>query len=34
MGNQQRSSYETADLIKLLHNGIIGDLNKAEAYYK
>jgi len=33
MGNQQRSSYETADLIKLLHNGIIGDLNKAEAYY-
>ena len=33
MGNQQRSSYETADLIKLLQNGIIGDLNKAEAFY-
>jgi len=33
MGNQQRSSYETAEVIKLLRNGIIGDLIKAEAYY-
>ena len=33
MGNQQRSSYETLQCIKLLRNGIIGDLVKAEAYY-
>ena len=33
MGNQQRSSYETLQCIKLLRNGIIGDLVKAEAFY-
>ena len=33
MGNQQRSSYETLQCIKLLRNGIIGDLIKAEAFY-
>ena len=33
MGNQQRSSFETLQCIKLLRNGIIGDLVKAEAFY-
>ena len=33
IGNQQRSSYETLQCIKLLRNGIIGDLVKAEAFY-
>jgi len=33
MGNQQRSSYETAEVIDLLKNGLIGKLNKAEAFY-
>jgi len=33
MGNQQRSSRQTADLIDKLRNGIIGETYKAEAYY-
>ena len=33
MGNQQRSSRQTTDLIDKLRNGIIGKTYKAEAYY-
>jgi|TARA_B110000914_G_scaffold214872_1_gene218220 predicted dehydrogenase len=33
MGNQQRSSYETLDIINLIHNGIIGDVYRAETFY-
>ena len=33
MGNQQRSSRQTTDLIDKLRNGIIGETYKAEAYY-
>jgi hypothetical protein len=33
MGNQQRSSLEAAEIIKEIHNGIIGETYKAIAYY-
>ncbi|GAA3562010.1 Gfo/Idh/MocA family oxidoreductase [Snuella lapsa] len=33
MGNQQRSSLETTEIIKDIHNGIIGDVYKAIAFY-
>lgn len=33
MGNQQRSSLESAEIIKDIHNGIIGDTYKAIAFY-
>ncbi|UZR98476.1 Gfo/Idh/MocA family protein [Chondrinema litorale] len=33
MGNQQRSSYHTIEIIKEIQNGIIGDAYKAVAYY-
>jgi len=33
MGNQQRSSLETAEIIKEIHNGIIGETYKAIAFY-
>ena len=33
MGNQQRSSRQTTDLIDKLRNGIIGETYKAKAYY-
>lgn len=33
MGNQQRSSLESAEIIKEIHNGIIGEAYKAIAYY-
>lgn len=33
MGNQQRSSLESSEIIKDIHNGIIGDAYKAIAFY-
>lgn len=33
MGNQQRSSVETREIIKEIHNGIIGETYKAVAFY-
>ena len=33
MGNQQRSSLETTEIIKDIHNGIIGETYKAIAFY-
>jgi predicted dehydrogenase len=33
MGNQQRSSFETNEVIKDIHNGLIGDVYKAIAFY-
>jgi predicted dehydrogenase len=33
MGNQQRSSGHTIEIIKEIHNGVIGDVYKAVAYY-
>ncbi len=33
MGNQQRSSAETAQIVKDIHNGIIGKTYKATAFY-
>lgn len=33
MGNQQRSSLESIEIINDIHNGIIGDAYKAIAYY-
>lgn len=33
MGNQQRSSLESAQIIKEIHNGIIGEAYKAIAFY-
>jgi predicted dehydrogenase len=33
MGNQQRSSAESSQIIKEIHNGIIGDTYKATAFY-
>ena len=33
MGNQQRSSIESTEIIKDIHNGIIGDTYKAIAFY-
>ncbi len=33
MGNQQRSSIETIEIINDIHNGIIGDTYKALAFY-
>jgi len=33
MGNQQRSSPESQEIIKEIHNGIIGDVYKATAFY-
>lgn len=33
MGNQQRSSPETAEIIEKIHKGIIGDAYKAIAFY-
>src|SRR5210317_1106532 len=33
MGNQQRSSLETAQIVKDIHNGIIGKTYKATAFY-
>jgi len=33
MGNQQRSSIESIEVIKQIHEGIIGDAYKAVAYY-
>ena len=33
MGNQQRSSLESAEIIKDIHNGIIGEAYKAVAFY-
>ena len=33
MGNQQRSSLETNDIIKQIHNGAIGKAYKAVAFY-
>tara|TARA_R110002049_G_scaffold306173_1_gene504167 strand:+ start:506 stop:1846 length:1341 start_codon:yes stop_codon:yes gene_type:complete len=33
MGNQQRSSLETTEIIKEIHNGVIGDVYKAVAFY-
>jgi predicted dehydrogenase len=33
MGNQQRSSIETNEIIKEIHNGVIGDVYKAVAFY-
>ncbi|MDH5368070.1 MAG: Gfo/Idh/MocA family oxidoreductase, partial [Cyclobacteriaceae bacterium] len=33
MGNQQRSSVETTEIIKDIHNGIIGNAYKAIAFY-
>ncbi len=33
MGNQQRSSLESTEIIKDIHNGIIGDVYKAVAFY-
>ena len=33
MGNQQRSSIETNEIIAEIHNGIIGDAYKAVAFY-
>ena len=33
MGNQQRSSAQTIEIIKDIHNGIIGDAYKAIAFY-
>jgi predicted dehydrogenase len=34
MGNQQRSSLESAEIIKEIHDGVIGDVYKAIAIYK
>ncbi|WP_338358957.1 Gfo/Idh/MocA family oxidoreductase [Yeosuana marina] len=34
MGNQQRSSIETTEIIKDIHNGIIGDAYRAVAFYQ
>ncbi len=33
MGNQQRSSPQTREIIKEIHNGLIGDAYKAIAFY-
>ena len=33
MGNQQRSSNETIDIITKIHNGVIGDVYRAVAFY-
>ena len=33
MGNQQRSSLESAEIINEIHNGVIGDVYKAVAFY-
>lgn len=33
MGNQQRSSFHTQQIIKEIHNGVIGDVYKAIAFY-
>ncbi|WP_142785498.1 Gfo/Idh/MocA family protein [Changchengzhania lutea] len=33
MGNQQRSSLQSQEIIKDIHNGIIGDVYKAMAFY-
>tara|TARA_R110002049_G_scaffold3340_1_gene25677 strand:+ start:1727 stop:3070 length:1344 start_codon:yes stop_codon:yes gene_type:complete len=33
MGNQQRSSLESNEIIKDIHNGVIGDVYKAIAFY-
>lgn len=33
MGNQQRSSFESNSIIKEIHNGVIGDVYKATAFY-
>ena len=33
MGNQQRSAKESQDIISEIHNGIIGDVYKAVAFY-
>ena len=33
MGNQQRSSNQSIDIINKIHNGIIGDVYKAIAFY-
>ncbi|MFI1745212.1 Gfo/Idh/MocA family protein [Thalassobellus sediminis] len=33
MGNQQRSSIESASIIKDIHDGVIGDVYKAIAFY-
>lgn len=33
MGNQQRSSPQTREIIKEIHNGVIGDAYKAIAFY-
>lgn len=33
MGNQQRSALESQEIIKEIHNGIIGDVYKATAFY-
>jgi predicted dehydrogenase len=33
MGNQQRSSPQTQEIIKEIHNGVIGDAYKAIAFY-
>ncbi len=33
MGNQQRSAPETIEIIKEIHNGIIGDVYLAKAFY-
>lgn len=33
MGNQQRSSPQTQEIIKAIHNGVIGDVYKAIAFY-
>lgn len=34
MGNQQRSSLESAEIINDIHNGIIGDAYRAVAFYQ
>ena len=33
MGNQQRSSLETTQIVKEIHNGVIGNVYKAIAFY-
>jgi predicted dehydrogenase len=33
MGNQQRSSHETTQIVKDIHNGVIGKTYKATAFY-
>ncbi|TXG38975.1 Gfo/Idh/MocA family protein [Seonamhaeicola maritimus] len=34
MGNQQRSSFQSQEIINDIHNGIIGDVYKAIAFYR